>query len=366
MNDSTKIIFILMSFFLVSSCGKKTDETKPIRKDITETVFASGILVPDNQYNLTSLSDGYIKKLNFEEGDIVNANQLLAIVDNEQSVINAKSSVELLNIAAANTKLNAPALKQASINLELAKQKLIQDEKQADRYKKLYQTNSVSKLEYENAVLNLDNSNTIFLSLQENYKLQKQQADQQLIIQKSQKEANAVSLHYNEIKAVVGGKVYELKKELGDYIRKGDIIAVIGSPKKLYALLSVDESNISKIKLKQKVIIQLNTQLQKNYNGIVTEIYPAFDEQSQSFYCKVEFEDALEFSISGTQLQGNVIIKNKKNVLVIPRNYLGYGNKVKVKGRDEIIVETGFISNDWVEIVKGLDENSIIITDKIK
>jgi len=366
MKDSTKIIVLFISLFLVSSCGKKTIETKPIRKDITETVFASGILVPDNQYNLTSLSDGYIKKLNFEEGDIVNTNQLLAIVDNEQSIINAKSSIELLNIAAANTKSNAPALKQASINLELAKQKLIQDEKQEDRYKKLYQTNSVSKLEYENAVLNLDNSKTSFLSLQENYKLQKQQADQQLIIQKSQKEANTVSLNFNEIKAVVGGKVYELKKELGDYIRKGDIIAIIGSQKKLYALLSVDESNISKIKLKQKVIIQLNTQLQKNYNGIVTEIYPAFDEQSQSFYCKVEFEDALEFNISGTQLQGNIIIKNKKNVLVIPRNYLGYGNKVKVKGGDEIIVETGFISNDWVEIVKGLDENSIIITDKTK
>ncbi|PKP28953.1 MAG: transporter [Bacteroidetes bacterium HGW-Bacteroidetes-18] len=366
MKDSTKIIFFFLALFLVNSCGKKIVETKPIRKDITETVFASGILVPENQYNLTSLSDGYIKKLNFEEGDIVNTNQLFAIVDNEQSIINAKSSSELLNIAAANTRSNAPALKQAEVNLGLAKQKLVQDEKQANRYKKLYESNSVSKLEYETALLNLDNSKTSLLSLQENYKLLKQQADQQLIIQKSQKEANTVSLNYNEIKAIVGGKVYELKKELGDYIRKGDIIAVMGSPIKLYALLSVDESNISKIKINQKAIIQLNTQLEKNYNGIVTEIYPAFDEQSQSFYCKVEFEDALEFNISGTQLQGNIIIKNKEDVLVIPRNYLGYGNKVKLKGGDEIIVETGFISNDWVEIVKGLDEKTIIIADKTK
>lgn len=355
-----------MGLILVSSCGKKTTETKPIRKDITETVFASGILVPDEQYNLTSLSDGYIKKLAINEGDIVSTNQLLAIVDNEQSVINAESSVELLAIAAANTNSNAPALKQAKINVELAKQRFIQDEKQAERYKKLYELNSVSKLEYENMVLNLDNSRTNLLALQENYKLLKQQADQQLIIQKSQKEANSVSKNYNEIKAVIGGKVYELKKELGDYIRKGDIIAVMGNPKKLYALLSVDESSISKVKLGQPVIIQLNTQLQKNYHGTVTEIYPAFDEQSQSFYCKVEFKDVLDFKISGTQLQGNIIIENKKNVLVIPRNYLGYGNKVKLKGGEEKIIETGFISNDWVEIIKGLDENSIIITDKTK
>lgn len=366
MKDSIKAIFFFTGLILVSSCGKKTTETKPIHKDITETVFASGILVPENQYNLTSLSDGYIKNLNIDEGDIVTANQLLAIVDNEQSIINAQSSDELLTIAAANTNPNAPALKQAEINLELAKQKLIQDEKQEARYKNLYELNSVSKLEYENMALNRDNSKTNFLSLQENYKLLKQQADQQLIIQKSQKDANSVSKNYNEIKAIVGGKVYELKKELGDYIRKGDIIAVIGSQEKLYALLSVDESNISKVKLGQAVIIQLNTQLQKNYNGIVTEIYPAFDEQTQSFYCKVAFESELDFNISGTQLQGNIVIENKNNVLVIPRNYLGYGNKVKLKGGHEIIVETGFISNDWVEIVNGLDENTIIIADKTK
>ncbi len=366
MKDSIKTIFFFTGLILVSSCGKKTTETKPIRKGITETVFASGILVPENQYNLTSLSDGYIKNLNIDEGAIVTANQLLAIVDNEQSIINAQSADELLTIAAANTNPNAPALKQAEINVELAKQKLIQDEKQEARYKKLYELNSVSKLEYENMVLNRDNSKTNLLALQENYKLLKQQADQQLIIQKSQKDANSVSKNYNEIKAVVGGKVYELKKELGDYIRKGDIIAVIGSQEKLYALLSVDESNISKVRLGQAVIIQLNTQLQKNYKGIVTEIYPAFDEQTQSFYCKVAFESELDFNISGTQLQGNIVIENKNNVLVIPRNYLGYGNKVKLKDGDEIIVETGFISNDWAEIINGLNENTIIIADKTK
>lgn len=366
MKDSIKTILLFTSLILVSSCGKQLTETKAIRKDVTETVFASGVLVPENQYNLTSLSDGYIKKLDIDEGDIVTVDQLLAIVDNEQSVINAQSADELLTIAAANTNPNAPALKQAEINVELAKQKLIQDEKQEARYRKLYELNSVSKLEYENMALNLDNSKTNFLSLQENYKLLKQQADQELIIQKSQKDANRVSENYNEIKAVVGGKVYELRKELGDYIQKGDIIAVIGSEEKLYALLSVDESNISKVKLGQAAIIQLNTELQKNYDGIVTEIYPAFDIQTQSFYCKVEFKSELDFNISGTQLQGNIIIESKNNVLVIPRNYLGYGNKVKLKGGHEIIVETGFISNDWAEILSGLDENTIIIADKIK
>jgi hypothetical protein len=42
---------------------------------------------------------------------------------------------------------------------------------------------------------------------------------------------------------------------------------------------------------------------------------------------------------------------------------LNYGNKVRIKGKGAIIVETGFISNDWVEILKGLNEQTIIETD---
>jgi len=364
MKPTTLLISLFSGLILLSSCGKKNSETQAIRKDITETVFASGILVPEDQYNLTSLTDGYIVQINFNEGDTVKADQLLAVVDNEQNTINAKSADQLLTIASSNTNPNAPALKQAEINLELAKQKLIQDEKQAERYKILFESNSVSKLEYENMLLNLGNSKTNYKALQENYKLIQQQADQQLIIQKSQKEVNNVSKENNKIRAVIGGKVYKKNKELGDYVRKGDIIAVIGNPTKLYAFLSVDESNISKIKLNQKVIIELNTQKTKSYEGIISEIYPAFDEQTQSFYCKAEFTNPLDFKISGTQLTANIIIGNKENVLVIPRNYLGYGNKVNVKDSGIIIVKTGFISNDWVEILSGLDEKSILITEK--
>ena len=66
----------------------------------------------------------------------------------------------------------------------------------------------------------------------------------------------------------------------------------------------------------------------------------------------------------GTQVQANIIIKNKDNVLVIPRNYLGFGNTVLVKSDGEVKVETGFISNDWVEIINGINEHSVIQAEK--
>lgn len=364
MRHSIKIVSIVAGLILINSCGKNLVEVKPVRKSITETVFASGVLVPENQYNLTAQSEGYIVALNFIEGDTVKQGTVLAVIDNQQNAFNAQSANALLSIADINVKPEAPALKQVQANITAAKLKLKEDSLQADRYKKLYESKSVSKYDYENMTLTYENSKANVAALQENYNVLKQQADQQLIIQKSQTGINSFFQGNNEIKAVVAGKVYEKKKQLGDYVKKGDVIAVIGKQDDIYAKLSIDETNISKIRLGQKVIIQLNTDKQKNYNGVVSEIYPAFDDQAQSFYCKVKFTDNMDFRISGTQLQANVVISEKKDLLVIPKAYLDYGNKVNVKDKGQVVIQTGFISTEWVEIKGGIDKNTIITLDQ--
>ncbi|MDP1801781.1 MAG: HlyD family efflux transporter periplasmic adaptor subunit [Bacteroidota bacterium] len=358
-----KLIAIAVVVIILSSCGKKTNDVSPQYKDITEMVFASGVLEPNDKYNLTAQSEGYLVKLNFTESSIVKTGDVLAVVDNQQSVYSDRSATELLNISQINVSNNAPALKQAEANIALANEKVKQDEIQVARYKKLLETNSVSKLEYENIALALENSKTNLLNLQQVYKLQKQQADQQLISQESQKNINSFFSSNNNIKAVVGGKVYKKLKETGDYVRKGDVIAVIGNATELYARLNIDESNISKIKEGQKAIIKLNSTKEINYEGVVSEILPAFEESSQSFICKVKFTKEPALKISGTQLQANIIIGTKVKAFVIPRGYLDFGNKVQLKGSSEPVeVKTGFISSEWVEVTDGLKESDVLVS----
>lgn len=365
---TNKIIAVISLIFVFTwiSCGKKTNEYKPERHDVTETVFASGSLEPENKYNLTALTDGYIVELKFDNGDTVKKDQVLAIIDNKTAEINALSAESILGIVSMNASPEGPTLKQAQQNMDLAKQKYEQDSIQVNRYQKLYSTNSVSKLEYENVQLAFQGSKTSFMNAKQNLKLLKQQTEQQLVSQKSQKETSGVSSENNVVKAVVGGRVYRRLKEVGDYVRRGDVIAVVGDANQLYAKLSIDESNISKIKVGQEVVIQLNTNKGINLPGYVNEIYPYFDEASQSFYCKVKFDGAPALKITGIQLQANIIIGTKKNALVIPRPYLGYGNKVKEKNKGEVSVKTGFVSNEWVEITEGIDENSVLISDQLK
>ena len=95
----SKITAILITATLFVACDKKSNEIKPIRKDITETVFASGSLIPENQYNLTAQSEGYIIKLNFDEGSIVTAGTTLAVIENKPNDYNSQSANALLSIA---------------------------------------------------------------------------------------------------------------------------------------------------------------------------------------------------------------------------------------------------------------------------
>jgi len=361
------IILYISAAIVLASCGKRTQEISPIRKDVTETVFASGNLEANGSYQLVAQSDGYLIELYFTENEIVKRGQVLAKIDNQQNEISKESANALYTIAQQNVSPNSPQLAQAKIDMETARQKMEFDLEQRKRYESLWKANSISKVDYESAVLQSQTSKADCVKAEENYNLLKQQADQQLVINKAQKKAQTVMLDFNQIKAVYAGKVYQKFKERGDFVRKGDVIATIGDPDFIYAKVSIDESSISKVKVGQESIIQLNTQKGKTYKGRVAEILPAFNEQTQSFLCKVHFVEPLDFKIINTQLQVNIITGFTKNALLIPRNYLQYGNLVTIKGeKDPKKIETKLISSEWVQVLDGIDEKTILITDKIK
>jgi HlyD family secretion protein len=354
------------AFLLFSSCGKKMEETKPIRKDVTETVFASGILEATNTYNLTAQADGYLTQLNFKEGDIIAVGKILAVVDNKEAGINQQSAADLFTIAQRNTFSNAPALQQAQNTININKQKMELDFINLQRYQKLWASNSIAKIDLDNADLQYKTSKTNYESAAENYRQLKQQADQQVVSTQASKNINTVISGKNQIKAVVAGKIFKKYKQAGDYVKRGETIALIGNEQNIYAKVNVDEGNIGKVKVGQEAVIQLNTIKNKTYKGRVTEIYPSFDEGTQSFTCKLVFTDSLDFTIVNTQLQCNITIGVNKNALLIPRNYLDFGGNVQVKGKKGLVkVTTQFVSNEWVQVLSGIDENTILVTDNI-
>lgn len=360
-----KIVAFLGVAFLFS-CNNN-EEIHPINQDIEELVFASGQLEWDDSYNLTALTDGVLNHANFEVGNVVSKGKIIATINNEINTINAEIAEEQIVISNQNVSSNAPALLQLEQNIQFAESKYLQDKKLAERYERLNQQNIGSKVDYENAQLNLKNSLSNLNSLKKQYKVVLQQAKQQQIFAKGQLKSNKILKNYNSIIVTESGTVIKKFKTNGDYVKKGDVIATIANQKKVEGVLNVDENSIGKVKIGQTVFVRLNTFKNKIFKGKITEILAAFDTQSQSFICKITFDQPLTNSLFGTQLEANILIGKKKNALLIPRNYVGFGNKVNVKGESEnVIITTGIISTEYVEVLGGIDKNTTLLPLKPK
>ncbi|KOS08199.1 hypothetical protein AM493_04145 [Flavobacterium akiainvivens] len=356
-------ILCSMSFF---SCGRKTQETKPIRKDVTETVFASGMLEAGQSYNLAAESDGYLVAVNFKEGTVVHLGTVLAVINNLESKFNQQSANSLYIIAKSNTHTGAPVLQQAQNTIEATKAKMELNLFNLTRYQKLWASNSVAKVDLDNAELQYITSKEDFESALENYRRLRQEAEQERINTHATKEINDLMSAHNLVNAIGEGKVLKVFKKKGDYVKRGETIALIGNPNTIYAKVNVDEANISKVKEGQVAHIQLNTRKNKIYKATVKEIYPAFDEESQSFICKLAFTETIDFTIVNTQLQSNIVVGVTKNALLIPRNYINYSGYVQVKGeKNRIKVETKFVSSQWVQVLKGISDDTILVTEDL-
>ncbi len=368
-------VFVVIQLMTLVSCGRKTEETKPITGSITESVFASGSLEPHNRYNLTAQTEGYIVELDFDHGDLVAGGQVLALIDNTPNEVAARSAGELLSIAEKNASQDGPALSQAKQNIAMLRARRAQDSLLAARYSRLYEGSSASKVQMEQAQLAFVTSKSSHNAAVESYRLLEQQTRQALVQQRTQQQAASTAAGFNRMRAPFGGRVYKRLKEAGDYVRRGEVVAVIGDPSRLFARLNVDENSIGRVRPGQEVLISLNTKKDSLHKARVTKILPAFDEQTQSFICEAEFitppvssaqTDASPLFIAGTQLQANIITGKKDDALLIPRNFLSYRNSVMVKGKGERQITTGFVSGDWVEVLEGIDNETVIETEVVK
>lgn len=359
-------IILIISMTICFGCKKDNhkNEIHPFVQDIKEWVFAPGQLEWDDTYNLTAQNEGILMEANFEIGTHVSPDEIMAIIQNPSSNVNLATAKDQYQITQENLGLDAPAFQQLKENIEFATKQVEQSKTQADRYSRLFENQSVSKLEYEHAKLELENAQSNLNALKKQYDIAKQQAKQQNITAAGQFKNSEIIQSTNKITGIKPGKIIKKLKGTGDFVRKGDVIAVVANPKKIKIMLSVDEKSVHRLSKGQEAKIQLNTFKEHILTGKVEEILEAFDDKIQSFICKVELTDSIPttFNIYGTSLEGNILVGEKKQALLIPRNFMGYGNQVMIKGKDSATtIKVGIVSTDYVEVLEGLGADDILI-----
>ncbi len=354
-----KFLYILV-IVLSAACNSK-EQVQLIEKDVDELVFASGKLVWDGAYNLTAQTEGELESLSIDIGMDVHQGQIVGKIKNALSDANAQTSINQLQIAEENVKSNAPLLLQLEQSIAFAQTKYNQDKLMAERYSRLYDAGATSAVELENKQVQAKSSLTSLNSLKKQYAAVQQQAKLQKVIASGQAKNNVTLQRYNNVQVSTAGAVINCVKNTGDYVRRGEVIATIANKNKLEIVLNVDENSISKVKIGQTVYIKLNTEKDTTYLGKIVEIENNFDVQNQSFVCKVQLDKMPSTIYNGTQLEANILVGHKNQALLLPRKYLGFGNKVQIKGEKQPrIVKIGILSTEFVEILDGVKKGEIV------
>lgn len=350
------IIFLGVIF---SACKKKKETwVSPVMAPVTEAVFASGYIEAEDQFTLQASVDGYITTLPVKENDCVKLNQLLFLVDKTNADIQAAMADSLLGIMHEQASEKSSLMQQLYEQEQLAKKKLEINKTQFERMERLYVTGSVAKTDVENAKLLYEASASEVKTIRHTIGTTQQNLRQSIVSAEGEQQITRQNTNYYQVRSMGNYRVYRLFKTRGELVRKGDPLAILGDPKRKKLVLNVDESSIDKIKSGQKTLVEMNTAKGKIFEAKVSHIYPVFDESSQSYKVEVQFDNGAPEVINGTMAQANIIVAQKANVMLIPRSSLGPDNLVRIKKNkitDTIPVTTGIISNEWVEIVSGLE-----------
>ena len=357
----------LCSAVFITSCGPKYDEVSPKMAPVTEAIFASGSIEPKDAYTLTSISDGFIVKCLVTENDLVKDGQLLFQLDSRQQhtqVAIAQTNLDYARISAGG---NSPTLLQIKAQIDAARAKMETDSVTLARNEHLFATNSVSKQDLDNARLNYQASVSNYQANVESYKASANKVKQDLTNSQSQLQNAEEGYRYYDLVAIGASKVYQIFKKQGDLVRKGDQVAQLGNPDSIVVNLDLDEGSISKVQLNQQVLVELNTEKNKTYEARVSKIYPHFNETSQSYKVEARFLKEMPGLISGTQLQANIVVNKKDNAMLIPHIYMVGPDKVLVrhdKKIDTTTITTGIVSDEWIEVLSGLQAGDKIVKEK--
>lgn len=357
-----KRLFLLLIVFLFFGCKNYNEKTTPIIQDISESVYASGNIKSNNQYQVMSTVNGIISELFVKAGDSVKKDQEILSISNIPSRL-LKENAELAAIY-ADFDANKGKLDELRIAADLAKTKLSNDSAMLIRQQKLWADNIGTKIELEQRELmfktSKNNYQTALLKLDDlkrQLKLNAQQAENNLKIN-SKQESDFI------IKSDIDGRLYELYKEKGELVSPQNIIGIIGSAIDFYAEIQIDESDIMKIKPGQKVLLTIESNKEEVYEAHITRVIPYMNEKTKTFTAEATFDKKPETLYPNTTLEANVIINTKAKCLLIPRKFLMDGDSVVLADGKKIKIATGLKDYRNVEVISGLTETQEIIIPK--
>ncbi len=347
--------------FLMVGCGSKTETIRPKTQNISSSVYASGTIKSKSQYQAVPLVAGIIQEIFVDDGDLVKKGQLLFKIDNKAQLINEENAA--LSASYYDLGSNQDKLEDARNSIQLAREKLKTDSLLYVRQLNLFNQNVISKVELEQKELAYQSSQNALSNSLIRYSDLKRQINFSAKQAKNNLALSSKSASDFEIRSDIDGRVYSVLIEKGDLVGPQVPLAVLGSADNFILEMQVDEYDIAKVNLNQRVLITMDSYKGQVFEAKVTKINPLMNERSKTFIVEATFTKAPQRVFPNTSFEANIVLESKKKVLTIPRTYLLKGDSVLLENGKKVKVTVGLRDFELVEILSGIKPEDEIMLE---
>ena len=356
MNKTVKIILgifvlillvVVLKYFKDSNAKEVVDyKTElPFYSSLDTKTVATGKLNPEEEIELKPQISGIVDQIFVEEGDLVRKGDLIAkirVVPNEQALGSAKSRINSARLSFENA------------------QTLF------DRNKLLFEKGVISKQDFENSELSLNQSKESYAQAQDDYKIIKQGS------------LSGGSSANTTIIAQIPGTILEIPVREGDQViqsnnfNAGTTIATIADMSKMIFEGKVDESEVGKLEEGKDIKVILGAINEKEFPAILTFVAPKGVEENGAVQFTIKADVTIEASTkirAGYSANAEIEIESKDSILVIKEALLQF-NRITEKPFVELLkangsfetknVEIGLSDGINVEIIEGVEEGDEI------
>ncbi|HLY09290.1 MAG TPA: efflux RND transporter periplasmic adaptor subunit [Planctomycetota bacterium] len=374
------------------AADKKTETTRVSveRGDIVLSVTATGEIKPLKEIELKSKASGLMVRFKKEPSEPVKEGELIAELDKkveqrnlslaEASLLTAEANLELTKFKYAADLRTAES--EASATKEDEKQKLAELSRMEKLSGQLITESEIgavrlaSRLAEERA-----KQADATLTLRRNRK----DADEKLSLAEVQKARVTVDdarerLADCELRAPITGMLLKKLVEEGQIVASGisattggTSIAVVADVSKLMVEANIDETDISKVRVGQPVVIALASGSKERFQGKVDLILPRGEIDSNVIIFKVRI--GIEGDVFGRVYAGmtatvDIRVGERKAVLLVPSEAIRMENGGTVVhvpaglGSSSVPVKVGLDNGVKAEILEGLADHAEILISK--
>ncbi len=345
---------------IAAGCGTDRESITPTNGPITESVYASGLVKAQGQYQVYPTVSGTVLALLVKEGDIVKAGQPLMRIDDRTSSFATGSAEAQLHLLERNASDDGPVLTRLRAAVDQARDKFALDSINYQRQQALWDKGIGSRneldqrqLAYTTSRANLDMARK---ALAEN----RAQLRTQLDVARNTAASTSAGNADHQPKSLIAGMVYDLMIEPGELATPQRPVAVVGSASDLYLELEVDEFDIRLVKPGQRVLVTLDSYTDTAFEAEVTRIIPLMNERSRTFRVDARFTQRPPVLYPNLTVEASIVLRTKPNALLVPASYVVDGSAVFTGEDEKTPVQIGARDMENVEVLSGIDANTRI------